>query len=117
MAELKCNDGTVVQISKETETELRAAFGSKLEFGDIVIYRQDKRSKRVVLYDKYGQLQVYSVSLHNKLYLQSIDLKCYTLTGQNIFTDDLLDLKRRTPKAESDRTAFNVMSGSCFMGS
>lgn len=30
MAELKCKDGTVIQISDETEQELRKAFGPKL---------------------------------------------------------------------------------------
>ena len=42
MAELKCKDGTVVQISDETEAELRKAFGPKPEktfkIGD-VFYR------------------------------------------------------------------------------
>ena len=30
MAELKCNDGTIIKISDETETELRKAFKPKL---------------------------------------------------------------------------------------
>lgn len=40
MAELKCNDGTVIKISDETEQELRKAFGPKEEItysvGDFV---------------------------------------------------------------------------------
>ncbi len=34
MAELKCKDGTVIQISDETEAELRKAFGPKLDYKD-----------------------------------------------------------------------------------
>lgn len=37
MAELRCSDGTVVQISAETEAELRKAFGPEITYriGDI----------------------------------------------------------------------------------
>jgi len=34
MAELKCKDGIVIQISDETETELRKAFGTKPNYKD-----------------------------------------------------------------------------------
>jgi hypothetical protein len=34
MAELKCKDGTVIQISDETEADLRKAFGSKPNYED-----------------------------------------------------------------------------------
>lgn len=37
MAELKCADGTIVQISAETEAELRLAFGGhKWKHGDVL---------------------------------------------------------------------------------
>ena len=34
MAELKCKDGTIIEISDETEVELRKAFGSKPNYKD-----------------------------------------------------------------------------------
>lgn len=37
MAELKCSDGTVIQISDETEAELREAFGPKPSYFDRVV--------------------------------------------------------------------------------
>jgi len=45
MAELKCSDGTVIQISKETEQELRKAFGPQPTYsvGDVV-YREKPNS-------------------------------------------------------------------------
>lgn len=34
MAELKCNDGTIIKISDKTEAELRRAFGPKPDYKD-----------------------------------------------------------------------------------
>ena len=34
MAELKCNDGAIIKISDETETELRKAFGPRPSYKD-----------------------------------------------------------------------------------
>ena len=50
MAELRCADGTVVQISIETEKELRKAFGSKqvLRHGDYGYYHACKTDPCVV---------------------------------------------------------------------
>ena len=93
MAELRCSDGTVVKISKETEAELRRQFGRKEpEFGDIVEHWKFG-FKRVVLYDAHGELQVYSISHCRKPYMQTVKVD-YTPTGQNIFKDNLLDLTR-----------------------
>jgi len=41
MAELRCSDGTVIQISKETEQELRKAFGPQPTYSvGNVVYRE-----------------------------------------------------------------------------
>lgn len=50
MAELICKDGTKVQISDETETELRKAFGPKhvWEHGDV--FTVDHISLRYMIY-------------------------------------------------------------------
>ena len=98
MTELRCSDGTVVRISKETEAELRRQFGPKKpEFGDIVTHNS-YGYKRVVLYDAHGKLQVYSIDrLSSEPYIQGGGLRPslmqhYTPTGKNIFKDNLLDL-------------------------
>lgn len=95
MAELRCSDGTVVRISKETEAELRRQFGpKKVKFGDVVEHK-DYGYKRVVLYDAHGKLQVYSIdSCNSGPYIQMLQPWRYTPTGKNIFKDNLLGLTR-----------------------
>ena len=60
MAELKCKDGTIIEISDETEAELRKA-SSKPEwkFGDVAAYRSKFNGITDIqcyLYDKNGKL-------------------------------------------------------------
>ena len=99
MANLTCSDGTVIQISAETEEELRRQFGPKKpEFGDVVEHK-DYGYKRIVLYDAHGKLQVYSIdSCDSGPYIQTtqgaIPRTHYTPTGKNIFKDNLLGLTR-----------------------
>ena len=96
MANLTCSDGTVIQISAETEEELRRQFGPKKpEFGDVVEHK-DYGYKRVVLYDAHGKLQVYSIdSCNSGPYIQTTTQQMrYTPTGKNIFKDNLLGLTR-----------------------
>lgn len=97
MAKLTCSDGTVIQISKETETELRVTFGPKLrprpklKFGDIVMGKYSS-NKYVLLYDKNRVLRAHRCSSSQIFHVDSSNLSCFTLTGKNIFTDNLLDL-------------------------
>ena len=98
---LVCADGTVVQISRETENELRKAFELKPEskFGDIVVYTGRNPStrggkRRVLLYDSTGKLWPYNIYVGGQPRKQKLaPLSDYTLLGENIFTDDLLDLR------------------------
>jgi hypothetical protein len=71
MASLHCKDGTVVQISTETEIELRKAFGSKqkLRHGDYGYYMECKTDPCVVC-NVDGQLQV----------VNNYSLCCFTLS-------------------------------------
>ena len=56
MAELRCSDGKVINISKETEKELREAFSEpEWKFGDII--ETEGGCKRIVLYNKNGELR------------------------------------------------------------
>jgi hypothetical protein len=57
MAELKCSDGTVVQISTETEAELRKAFESKhvWKHGDVF---KNGSGRMMYLNPKHGKEQM-----------------------------------------------------------
>ena len=45
MAELRCSDGTVIQISDETEQELKKAFGPKPDYKDSALRVHIERNK------------------------------------------------------------------------
>jgi hypothetical protein len=100
MAKLTCSDGTVVEISKETEAELKKAFGPKPEpkpipkFGDIVVGRTSNKFA-VMLYDKAGVLcaHKYRPCRNGSFIIDRSGLGWFTPTiGQNIFTNNLLGL-------------------------
>lgn len=58
MAELKCSDGTVIKISKETEDELRKAFGdSPPEFNSFVDLDLDDKVKPIFTGDSWENVK------------------------------------------------------------
>ena len=71
MAELKCNDGTVVHISAETEAELRKAFESKSTYkvGDIFHRNVDGKSMFLQLKaDNEGRVALHYTRSSNKVH-------------------------------------------------
>jgi hypothetical protein len=99
MAKLTCSDGTVVEISKETEAELKKAFGPKPKpepkFGDIVIGATSNKFA-VMLYDKTGVLRAhkYRPRRVGSFTIDRSGLWWFTPIGRNIFTNNLLNLSR-----------------------
>ena len=65
MAKLICRDGTIVNISAETEAELRAAFGKEKRYyiGDVFI--GDISVDEYILVDMNGTLGRYNTRSHS----------------------------------------------------
>ena len=87
MATLTCTDGTVVQISAETEAELREAFGPKqtLRHGDYGYYQGHKGDPCVVCEDGDGDLKIANTwGLCSKIALSKRDHQKFDRRG-NIF--------------------------------
>jgi hypothetical protein len=97
MAELKCSDGTVIEISKETEQELRKAFGPVYEpkLGDILTCNF---GERVVMYsDELGRLAAFHHSKTRDPWPDPTDDLTeaggvYKSTGRNVFRGDSLTI-------------------------
>lgn len=95
MLEFKWSGGTVTNMIAETEVELREKFSPKPKpkpkFGDMVT---SDLGLRIVLYNSEGKLRAHNASFSavNGFGCGDTDTSFYTPTGQNIFTDNLLDL-------------------------
>ena len=78
MAELHCSDGKVINISKETEKELREVFSEpEWKFGDIIVSKSVLKglSKGIVLYNGNGELRGFLVDCKDFGHTRGITLE------------------------------------------
>jgi len=82
MAKLHCSDGKVINISKETEVELRKAFELKVKHGDIL---EDDCCRVVIIGSGEGMKSYYgSPNVWNKENEHLIEYCNYKIVG-NVF--------------------------------
>jgi hypothetical protein len=91
MAELKCSDGTVVNISSETEQELRKAFEPKPpQLGDIVTCIHGRRVVLPSMLWHETEFEAFDYTGVAVGVVQRVSENFYTPTGENIFNGGVL---------------------------